>query len=161
MPVCDNDNCGRLFVGASCPRCERVYSAGTHSMNEGEFGSSTQNLFDLSDIKNETTVQIQGDYVQNIDNSTSNETSVGGDFLSGENPIKSVDSAVVSKPSISGVSSDDVDIEDRPQPSNPDSSNTSPLNIMKFCSSCGLDLRTFPNPPAFCPGCGQKLEVGG
>jgi RNA polymerase subunit RPABC4/transcription elongation factor Spt4 len=65
-------------------------------LNESAFGSSKQEYANIDDLQPTTTIEVHGNYVQNIDNSSKHEIQVGGDYLE-KSAIKATDSTILSK----------------------------------------------------------------
>ena len=139
MATCANDGCRRKFVGDSCPYCNKSKNAKKLKLDESVFGTSETEYVNIEDLQRKTTVEIHGDYVQNIDNSSKNELNVGGDYLDG-NAIKADDSTILSKPSTTQKEHAEV--------------------RFKFCPYCKADFRTLLSQPIFCPTCGKQLGAG-
>ena len=139
MATCTNDGCGRKVVGASCPYCNKSKASKRVKLDVSIFGSSETEYASIDDLKPKTTIEIHGDYIQNIDNSSKNEMQVGGDYLEG-NAIKANDSTILSKSSSTQKEHAEV--------------------RFKFCPYCKADFRTLLSQPIFCPTCGKQLEAG-
>ena len=137
MATCANDVCGRKFVGDSCPYCNKSKNTKKLKLDESVFGSAETEYVNIEDLQRKTTVEIHGDYVQNIDNSSKNELNVGGDYLDG-NAIKADDSTILSKPS--------------------GGKQNRKESLFRFCQYCGADFDSLLSTPMFCPTCGKQLE---
>jgi hypothetical protein len=138
MPKCKNDGCGRIFVGDSCPYCNKSKTKKRSRLKKSVFGEGRQEYVSAEDLQPKTTI-VHGDYIQNIDNSSRSEIQVGGDYLQG-NAIKANDSVILSKHS-------------EPQQNQPETR-------YKFCPYCSYSFETLSIQPSFCPSCGKELETG-
>jgi hypothetical protein len=96
MPTCPNQECNRKFVGKACPYCNSTKTKKRTRLNESAFGSSKQEYANIDDLQPTTTIEVHGNYVQNIDNSSKHEIQVGGDYLE-KSAIKATDSTILSK----------------------------------------------------------------
>ena len=139
MPTCENDDCRRIFVGDSCPNCNKSKTKKRSRLDKSVFGRASQEYVSAEDLQPKTTIEVHGDYVQNIDNSTRSEIQVGGDYLQG-NAIKASDSVILSKHS-------------EPQQKQPGTG-------YKFCPYCTYSFETLSVEPEFCPSCEKQLRTG-
>lgn len=135
MPKCTNESCNRIFAGDSCPYCTRSKAKKRSRLNKSVFGSARQEYVSAEELQ-QTTIEVHGDYVQNIDNSSNSEVRVGGDYLQG-NAIKASDSVILSKNS-----------ETQQNPTEAQ---------YRFCPYCSYSFEALSMRPSFCPSCGQKL----
>ena len=136
MPTCENDDCKRKFVGDSCPYCNKSKTKKRSRLNKSVFGTARQGYVSAEDLAPKTTIEVHGDYVQNIDNSSNSEIQVGGDYLQG-NAIKASDSVILSKHS--------------------ETQQNQPDTRYKFCPYCSYSFEGLSVQPNFCPSCGKQF----
>ena len=129
MPVCTNGDCGRRYIGPSCPFCKVRTEGNRRSMNDRGFGQLSSMFADVE----RAPVNFSGNV---------SVTNVTGDLVRGDKGPKLID-----------VGGDFAPAKDDSQPD-----GTVPWSSGQTCQSCGFDLTPIEDP-RFCPVCASTLTL--
>ena len=127
MPFCTNNDCGKRYLGESCPFCQSGQAARRRSIDGRGFGQLSSMFADVErspiifsgdvTITNVTGDLVRGDKGPKL-------IDVGGDYAPSENDSEGADTAISSR-------------DER-------------------CPSCGFDITQIEDP-LFCPACASTL----